>query len=177
MVDINLKNDIVRISNARPEQLDEVCLVLRAAFQQYENFIPSGVWQSYLEDILDVRSRLAEAELIVAVLNKQIVGTVTLYSNVSRILKAPWPKGWAGIRLLAVHPKYRREGIGRILMEECIRRCRDRGIATIGLHTTEIMYVARRMYERMGFIPIPKFDFHPSPGVVIAAYHLDLKRP
>jgi ribosomal protein S18 acetylase RimI-like enzyme len=174
MVDINLKNDIVRISNARPEQLDEVCLVLRAAFQQYENFIPSGVWQSYLEDILDVRSRLAEAELIVAVLNKQIVGTVTLYSNVSRILKASWPKGWAGIRLLAVDPRCRRQGIGRALMDECVRRCRGQGIVTIGLHTTEIMDVARRMYERMGFTPVPEFDFHPAPGVVVTAYRLDL---
>ncbi len=151
--------------------------LLQASYRQYEKFIPSGAWQAYLEDILNVRSRLAVAELIVAEINSKLVGTVTLYLNISHPSETGWPEGWAGIRLLAVHPKYRREGIGRILMEECIRRCRDRGIATIGLHTTEIMYVARRMYERMGFIHIPKFDFHPSPGVVIAAYHLDLKRP
>ncbi len=174
MVDINLRNDIVRISDARPEQLDEVCLVLRAAFQQYKNFIPSGVWQYYLEDILDVRSRLAEAALIVAGLNNQIVGTVTLYSNVSCLSKAAWPKGWAGIRLLAVDPRYRKRGIGHALMDECICRCRGRGIVTIGLHTTEIMDVARRMYERMGFTPVPEFDFHPAPGVVVTAYRLDL---
>ena len=174
MVDTNLRNDIVRISDARLEQLDEGCLVLRAAFRQYENLIPSGVWQSYLEDILDVRSRLSEAELIVAGLNNQIVGTVTLYSNVSRLSKTAWPKGWAGIRLLAVDPRYRKRGIGHGLIDECIFRCRERGIATIGLHTTDIMDVARRMYERMGFTPVPEFDFHPTPGVVVTAYRLDL---
>jgi ribosomal protein S18 acetylase RimI-like enzyme len=60
-------------------------------------------------------------------------------------------------------------------MDECVRRCRERGIATIGLHTTETMDIARRMYERMGFVRVPEFDFHPAPGVVVMAYRLDLK--
>ncbi len=148
--------------------------LLRTAYQQYETFIPSGAWQSYLEDILDVRSRLAEAELIVAELKSQLVGTVTLYSNVPYSPEAVWPKDWAGIRLLAVDPKYRRRGIGRALIDEGVRRCREQGTAIIGLHTTEIMDVARRMYERMGFTRVPKFDFHPAPSVIVTAYRLDL---
>jgi len=63
------------------------------------------------------------------------------------------------------------------LMEECIRRCRKQGIATIGLHTTEMMDVARRMYEKMGFVRVPELDVHPGPGVVVMAYRLDLKPP
>ena len=148
--------------------------LLRTAYQQYETFIPSGAWQSYLEDILDVRSRLAEAELIVAELKSQLVGTVTLYSNVPYLPETVWPKDWAGIRLLAVDPKYRRRGIGRALIDEGVRRCREQGTAIIGLHTTEIMDVARRMYERMGFMRVPNFDFHPAPSVVVTAYRLDL---
>lgn len=148
--------------------------LLRIAYQQYETFIPSGAWQSYLEDILDVRSRLAEAELIVAELKSQLVGTVTLYSNVPYSSDAVWPKDWAGIRLLAVDPRYRRRGIGRALIDEGVRRCREKGTAIIGLHTTEIMDVARRMYERMGFTRVPNFDLHPTPSVVVTAYRLDL---
>ena len=151
-----------------------MCRLLRTAYQQYENLIPPRAWQSYLENILDVRSRLVEAELIVAELNSQLVGTVTLYTNVPYSSKAVWPKDWAGIRLLAVNPIYRRWGIGRALMGECFRRCHDQGIATIGLHTTKIMDVARRIYEQMGFARVPEFDFHPAPGVGVMAYRLDL---
>ena len=69
---------------------------------------------------------------------------------------------------------YRELGIGRALMEECLRRCRDSATRTVGLHTTEQMAVARDMYERMGFVRVPAFDFHPAPGVVVMAYRLDL---
>ncbi|MFC2068168.1 GNAT family N-acetyltransferase [Chloroflexota bacterium] len=160
--------------NANSEELDKVSRLLLTAFQQYENFIPSAAWQSYLENILDVRSRLAEAELIVAKLNTQLVGTVTLYLNISYSSVVVWPKNWAGIRLLAVDPRYRGQGVGRALMDECVRRCCDQGITTIGLHTTKIMDVARGMYEQMGFTRIPEFDFHPASGVLVTAYGLDI---
>ena len=147
--------------------------MLRVAYQQYEDLIPPAAWQSYLEDILDVRSRLVEADLIVAELNTKLVGTVTFYSNLS-YSSGVWPKGWASIRLLAVDPRYRRQGVGRALMDECVRRCRNQGIATIGLRTTKIMDIARRMYEHMGFVRVPEFDFHPASGVVVTAYRLDV---
>ena len=47
-------------------------------------------------------------------------------------------------------------------------------VPTLGLHTTEKMSVARGMYERMGFVRVPEFDFHPAPQVVVMAYRLDL---
>ena len=119
----------------------------------------------------DVQSRMADSELIIAEINNHIAGAVTLYPQGS---DNGWPEGWAGIRLLAVHPDYRGQGIGRALMEECIRRCRERGTKTLGLHTTELMKVAREMYERMGFKRTHEFDFHPTPDNVVYAYRLDL---
>ncbi len=84
-------------------------------------------WQFYLqEDILDVRGRLAESELIVARLGGRLAGTVTLYMNQQTPLKAAGPvEVPAGLRLLGVHPAFRGRGIGRALMEECLRRCRS----------------------------------------------------
>jgi ribosomal protein S18 acetylase RimI-like enzyme len=147
------------------------------AYQQYEKSLPQEAWKFYLEDIMDVRKRLNESQLIVAKLNGQLAGTVTLYLDAEHASQAGWPRGWASIRLLAVHPAYRGRGIGRALMEECIRRCRDQGIASIGLHTTEMMNIARRMYESMGFVRVHEFDFYPRPGMVVMAYRLDLKPP
>ncbi len=162
------------LRNARSYELDSVSLLLKDAFEQHKSRLPPEVWASYVEEMMDVRTRLSESELIVAESGGRLVGTVTLYLD-TELSHQWWPKGWAVIRLLAVHPAYRGRGIGRALIEECIRRCHKQGIATLGLHTTEIMDVARRMYERMGFVRIPEHDFNPRPGVVVMAYRLDLK--
>jgi GNAT superfamily N-acetyltransferase len=123
---------------------------------------------------MDVRSRLGVSELIVVELDRQLVGAVTLYLDASSSSQEQWPKGWAGVRLLAVRPAYRGQGIGRALMEERIYRCRKRGIKTIGLHTAAIMNVARKIYKDMGFVRAPEYDFHPRPGTVVMAYRLQL---
>ena len=171
---IKLKNDTIHIRDAYPDEVDKVSLLLKTAYQEYESFISREAWQTYLQDIMDVSSRVAIAELIVAELDGRPVGTVTLYLNPSKSSQEGWPEGWAGIRLLGVDPGYRGRGIGRALMGECLRRCREQSIRTIGLRTNEIMDIARRMYERMGFTRVPEFDFHPAPGIVVMAYCLDL---
>lgn len=168
------KNINIIIRDARLDELDEVSQLLKDSYQQYAKFLPSEAWQAYLEDIMDVHSRLAEADLIVAELDGKLAGAVTLYTKTSSSQETGWPEGWAGIRLLAVRPKFRGLGIGRALMEECLLRCCQSGISIVGLHTTELMDVARRMYERMGFIRVPEFDFRPEPNTVVMAYRLDL---
>lgn len=170
----NLKNTNLKIRDARPEEMDEVSQLLKEAYRQYEKFMPPDRWAAYLENIMDVRSRLGAAELIVAEVNGRLAGAVTLYLEAASSSEEGWPQGWAGIRLLAVHPAYRSQGIGRALMEECIRRSREKSISTIGLHTTELMDVARKMYERMGFRRAPEYDFHPAPEITVMAYRLEI---
>ena len=162
------------IRDALSGELDEASLLIRDAYVEYQNSFPPERWKLYLEDIVDVRSRLAVSELIVAELDRQLVGTVTLYLEASSYLHQQCPQGWAAVRLLAVRPAYRGQGIGRALMEECIRRCRVKDIKTIALHTAVIMSAARKMYEDMGFIRAPQYDFQPAPGTVVMAYSLQL---
>jgi GNAT superfamily N-acetyltransferase len=164
----------IKIRDARTEELDQVADLLKKAYSQYESYIPDASWKDYLENIIDVRSRLPEADLIVAEVDGRLAGTVTLYLKYNTPPMEGWPQGWAGIRLLAVHPDYRGRRISRALMEECIRRCRKQGIKTMALHTADIMHVAMSLYEKMGFQRIPEFDFHPRPDVVVKAYRLDL---
>jgi N-acetylglutamate synthase-like GNAT family acetyltransferase len=168
------KNKDLIIRDAHPDELDEVSLLLRDAYQQYESLIPPERWKNYLADIMDVRGRLDESDLIVAELDHRLAGCVTLYLEGSKSFPEAWPAGWAVVRLLAVHPDFRGRCIGHALMEECIRRCRKASIKTVGLHTTEIMEVARHMYERMGFTRVPEHDFHPAPGITVMAYRLQL---
>ncbi len=159
------------IRDAKRDEWPQISELLVAAYSEYDKDMPPDVWDWYCHDIADVRKRSADSELIIALSDNIIAGSVTLYPDGSR---EGWPKGWAGIRLLGVHPDFRGKGIGRALMEECVRRCRERGTKIIGLHTTEMMKIARGMYERMGFKQVPQFDFHPSPDRTIYAYRLDV---
>jgi ribosomal protein S18 acetylase RimI-like enzyme len=168
---MNPKTSEIILRDAQPNELEDVSQLLVVAYKEYEEFMPADRWDWYRNDMMDVSARTSDSELIVAEINKRIVGTVTLYSEGSINV---WPAGWAGIRLLAVHPDYRGKGIGHALMDECITRCRKHGTKTIGLHTTELMKVARSMYERMGFKRVPEFDFHPQPDKVVFAYRLDI---
>ena len=162
------------VRDARTEELNQIALLMRDAYQEHRASFPPRMWEGYARDIMDVRSRLGSSELIVAEHGGPVVGAVTLYPEALRSHQEGWPPGWAGVRLLAVHPDARGLGIGRALMDECLCRSRQRAAVTIGLHTSEIMSVARQMYERMGFVRVPEFDFHPGPRMVVMAYRLDL---
>jgi GNAT superfamily N-acetyltransferase len=167
------KNGLI-IRDAHLEELDEVAVLIKEAYVEYQHSIPRKHWRFYLENIMDVRSRFRNSELIVGEVDKQLVGTVTLYLDSSSSLREQWPQGWAGVRILAVRPAYRHRSIGRALMEECIARCRNLHVKTIGLHTGVGMAIARKMYEDMGFVRVPEHDFQPGPGTVVTAYRLEL---
>jgi ribosomal protein S18 acetylase RimI-like enzyme len=162
------------IRDAHAGELDEVARLIVDSYRQYQQYLPPPRWQWYVEDMMNVRGRLDQSELIVAEEEGHLAGAVTLFLKGSKSALEGWPQGWASIRLLAVHPAFRSRGVGQALMDECVRRCRRLGVLTIGLHTTEYMEVARRMYERMGFKRAPEYDFHPEPGAVVMAYRLDL---
>jgi hypothetical protein len=46
------------IQDAHPEELDEASLLIRDAYQQYQKSVPSWAWEAYMQDIMNVRSRL-----------------------------------------------------------------------------------------------------------------------
>jgi GNAT superfamily N-acetyltransferase len=163
------------VRDALDADLDAASAVMLAAYDEYIPAGATGPWAEYRREIGDVRSRLGEATLIVAEEAGRIAGAVTYYADAGKESNAPWPTGWAVFRLLGVHPDRRGRGLGRLLVEECLRRARAGGRAAMGLHTTEFMAVARAMYERMGFARVPALDFRPVPQLLVMAYHLPLR--
>ncbi|MGZ4765711.1 MAG: GNAT family N-acetyltransferase, partial [Ilumatobacteraceae bacterium] len=57
-----------------------------------------------------------------------------------------------------VAPGHQGSGVGRALTEACIERARRDGRRKIVLHSTELMKVARTMYEKLGFVAEPERD-------------------
>jgi ribosomal protein S18 acetylase RimI-like enzyme len=169
-----LHEPLTTFRNAREDELDALSTLIRAAYVEFESSCPPAVWPRYFDLVGETRDLPAAAELIVAERDGVVVGCVTFYAAGAQSGQGAWPEGWAGILRLAVPPEQRGTGVGRSLVEEAMRRSRERGVTTLALHTTVWMDVARNMYERMGFVRVQSFDFHPRPGVIGMGYKLDL---
>ena len=58
-------------------------------------------------------------------------------------------RGW--VNYLAVHPDHRRQGLGRLLMDEAERRLRDLGCAKVNLQVRASNETAREFYRQIGY--------------------------
>ena len=128
---------------------------------------------AYAPSLRDVAARAAHATVLVAADGDHIVGTVTYVPA-----RSPYAEfdddDAVGIRMLAVHPTAQRLGVGRALVEECLRLARAQGRARVVLHTTPWMTTAQRLYERLGFERAPERDWRPRPEVQLIGYVLEL---
>jgi ribosomal-protein-alanine N-acetyltransferase len=52
---------------------------------------------------------------------------------------------------IAINPEFRRQGIGKLLIDEVIQRSRDKGIPSVTLEVRESNTAAREFYDRLGF--------------------------
>jgi ribosomal protein S18 acetylase RimI-like enzyme len=64
------------------------------------------------------------------------------------------------IRMVGVHPDECGRGIAQSLTKLCIEKARDTGEKKISLHSAEVMYAARHIYEKMGFKKVRILDAH-----------------
>jgi ribosomal protein S18 acetylase RimI-like enzyme len=160
--------------------------LLGEVYAVFREHFPAAAWASYIGEIVDVRSRLGESELIVAERAGRLVGTIGFYPDASRSQLERWPEGWGSIRTLGVLADARRRGVGDALASECVRRARARGLRAIGLHTGSHLAAATRLYERLGFRRAPEFDIEigemftgqslaPGDSRLATAYRLELK--
>jgi ribosomal protein S18 acetylase RimI-like enzyme len=178
----------VQVRDARTDELDELARLLAEVYGAFRAHLPADAWERYIGEIVDVRSRLGDAELIVAEDAGRLVGTIGFHPDASRSAIERWPAGWASIRTLGVRAEARRRGVGTALARECVQRAQARGAKAIGLHTAAHMAAATHLYERLGFRRAPEFDIEigemftgrslpPGESWQARAYRLDLEEP
>lgn len=166
------------IRDAREADFEEAGRVMVEAYREYEPLLKPEAWEMYAADIGAVRSRVGTADLIVCEQEGRLDGAVTFYRPGGFQL---FPAEWACFRLLAVAPTARGRGVGRALVDEAIVRARDAGAEALAIHNVAFMKAANSLYERIGFVPEPRFDFRwPSAlsdgsPLVVSAYRLPLR--
>ena len=161
----------ITLRNARDNERGIIRDLTIAAYMQYQSVMVPDFWRRYQQNLLALLEGEGNYERIVAEQDGSIIGSVLLYPPAAdSYASAAIPPSYPEVRLLAVPPGVRRQGIGTALMRECERRARQAGAQAIGLHTMEVMQAAIRMYERLGYVRTPETDFRPGQGVVVLGY-------
>lgn len=140
---------MLTIREVQPQERNLVETLVVGAYRQYAETL-GDLWPGVEAGLSDVNHWGPGAHLLAADLDGEIAGSVAYYSPGQSDPQLYQPE-WASLRYLAVAPEHRGKGVGRLLTEECLRRAREDGADTIALHTSEMMQVARNMYEAMGF--------------------------
>lgn len=165
--------DKLQIRDGRADEREQIQALTLAAYEQYAGLMPH--WDLYREGLLATLAQDGPAERIVAERDGNLIGSVLLYPPSANVYSSDTAdSGWPEMRLLAVAPAARGQGVGAALLDECMRRARQAGASFLGLHTEDIMGVAVRMYEGRGFVRVPEYDFNPVEGVLVKAYRRDL---
>lgn len=151
-------DDPISIRLARPHELRDIAALYAPALEPYRGSGSDWILDAYLAELINVRPRFAEAEVLVAEHDGRIAGTITFYADVRHEGWSNLPAGWAGFRALAVPPRMRGAGIGKVLVQHCVERTRDVGAETLGIHTISLLTDAVRLYQRLGFARCPEFD-------------------
>ncbi|MBF2073559.1 MAG: N-acetyltransferase [Synechococcales cyanobacterium C42_A2020_086] len=88
-----------------------------------------------------------------------LLGTVELSLKTPPFC-SPRSHGYLYISNLAVRAEYRRQGVGRQLLQACERIAADWGFSNLSLHVLENNEAARRLYAAMGY-QVQRVDVNP----------------
>ena len=159
----------VTIRQVSPSEYDVAGSLVVDAYRTLED---SGD-EPYERVLRDVAERVRTGQVLVAELDNQIIGCVTLSVGQTDLSEVDDADA-ATVRMLGVSPRARGRGVGEALMTHCIRAASAAGAKRVRLDTRTSMGSAQRLYQRLGFERDPKHDWSPAPGIFLLAYVLEL---
>jgi ribosomal protein S18 acetylase RimI-like enzyme len=164
----------VAVREIRPSEIDRLSQITVDAYTIA--FAETDVGD-YIGELADVADRVRQAVVLVAVDAGRVLGGVTYVPDAGNPYAEFADADAAGIRMLAVDPAAQGRGVGAALVRACLRRAQDGQRRRIVLHTMQEMVVARRLYERFGFVRAPARDWSPEPHIPLLGYELLFNDP
>lgn len=158
---------VVAVRPVRPGDLPAVGALTAEAYRA-DGLLAEG--DDYETELRDVERRLAEATVLVATTaredrwdgaepGEEVVGTITLAPYGSTYAETAGPGEWE-LRMLAVAPRARGQGVAADLVLGAAREAVAAGARSVVLSTLDAMRTAHRLYERLGFVRAPGRDWH-----------------
>lgn len=160
-----MNEQIYKVRNAEFDEFEKIGKLMVRVYSQLEGFPKECEQPDYYKMLANIGelTKKPETQLLAAVsIDKKIAGAVVYFSDMKYYGSggtATSERNAAGFRLLAVDPSVRGQGVGKLLVKECIRKASDKKLAQIIIHTTTAMQIAWKMYENLGFKRSEDLDF------------------
>lgn len=144
--------DQIEIRLPRPEEYTAAGAVTALSYTEFAVEGDDG-WSWYLEHLADVAGRAGRTTVLVALAGETVVGSATLEleGRLEPDRAPPLDAEEAHLRMVGVHPDFRRRGIARRLVLQCVEVARRHGKRRLTLETIPEMSAARALYESLGF--------------------------
>jgi GNAT superfamily N-acetyltransferase len=160
-----MNNQEYIIRNAKANEFEEIGKLMVLVYSQLEGFPKESEQPNYYKILANIGDLTTnpDTELLVAVSSdNKIVGGVVYFGDMQYYGSggiATKEQNTSGFRLLAVDPMTRDKGIGKLLINDCIQKAKDKKQHQLIIHSTKAMQTAWKMYERLGFKRSEDLDF------------------
>lgn len=150
----------MKLRTATAADAGAIAEVLVAAFKEFESAYTPAAYAATILTREIIAERIERGEMLVALADGTIVGTVTMEPHDEHVL----------VRSMAVAPPARGRGVARALLDEVERRAVQANRTQLTLATTPFLSAATRLYESLGFrriAGVPR-DLHGTPLILMA---------
>jgi len=146
---------------AEEEDLEALRDLGLAAYGRLKVYLSPANWEKMKQVILSEDNfppLINQSYGVVCQENQSLLGMAFLVpsGNPTKI----YTKDTCYIRMVGVHPDAGDQGIAQTLTHLCIEKAKESGERKISLHSAEVMFAARHIYEKLGFQKIRLLDEH-----------------
>lgn len=135
--------------------------VIRDLFREYEKELNEDIcFQSFDEELKDPLKKygLPDGDLMLAYWNDEVAGCIALTKTKDA--------GACEMKRLYVRPEFRKNKIGRVLIEELLSSAKQKDYQRMRLDTFLKLESAVYLYRQFGFVNISAYYNNPLPGVL-----------
>lgn len=166
--------DKLIVRSAWPEEFGAISKLTFSAYLQYAMIMQPEAWTALQHNIRGALDASSNARRFVAELESKVAGSVMLFPPAKDHYGDGGRMIWPEVRLLAVDPDFRGQGVGTALLKACFATAREQGFEGIGLYSSASMRSALLLYARLGFEPVSRYDFQRPGSELIQAYYRSL---